>query len=118
MREERVRILEMLKEGKITVEEAERLLEALEVEKERPSERGRLLRVRITGHRGDAVNVTLPLALADIVLRFLPKSMRFTANGQEVDLTRLLADLRDSGAIGKIVDITDQKGTRIEIAVE
>jgi hypothetical protein len=118
MNEERLEVLKMLKEGKVTVEEAERLLEALEAEKERPAGRGRMLRVHITGYRGDAVSVTLPLALADIVLRFLPKGMRFTANGQEVDLARLLADIRDSGTVGKIVDITDHKGTRIEIAVE
>lgn len=116
--EERLRILEMVREGKLTVEEADRLLAALQPEKARPVERGRLLRIRISGHRGETINFALPMSLADLVLRFVPKGLRVTANGQEVDVARLLTDLQESGASGKILDVTDHRGSHIEITVE
>jgi len=65
--EERRRILEMLSEGRISVEEAERLFEALD--KSAPA-RGaeaspRYLRVVVeeAGERGDKVNIRVPLSL-------------------------------------------------------
>lgn len=58
------------------------------------------------------------MSLADLVLRFVPKGLRATANGQEVDVARLLTDLQESGASGKILDVTDHKGSHIEITVE
>ena len=116
--EERLRILEMVREGKLTVEEADRLLAALQPEKARPAGRGRLVRVRVTAPRGRTVNFEVPLSLADLVLHFLPRGLRITANGQEVDVTGLLADLRESGASGKILDVTDHRGSHIEITVD
>lgn len=116
--EERIRILEMVREGTLTVEEADRLLAALQSEKAQPPGRARLLRVRIIGHRGEKMNFALPLSLTDLVLRFLPKGLRVTANGQEVDVARLLVDLRESGASGKVVELTDHRGSQIEITVE
>ncbi|MDR7433838.1 MAG: hypothetical protein QN189_01775 [Armatimonadota bacterium] len=164
MREDRLMILKMLKEGKITVEEAAALLQALEEsareeerserKAERPFEEKEwpwhleeevssivrqalravpdsiqdALRAVREGMTGAKVGVSITeivrglfaadSASADIVLRFLPKGVRFVANGQEVDLMRFLAALRNSGTVGKIVDITDHKGTRIEITVE
>lgn len=51
------------------------------------------------GSDGDAVNFALPLSPADLVLRFLPTGMRVTANGQEVDVERMLSEVRNgSGA--------------------
>jgi hypothetical protein len=116
--DERLRILEMVREGKVSPEEATRLLDALETERPRGVERGRLLRVQVRRAAGDNVNVAVPLALADVVLRFLPKGLRVTANGEEIDITRLVGDLRDSGARGKIVDVTEADGGHVEISVE
>jgi hypothetical protein len=117
--DERARILEMVREGKLSVEEADKLLRALESDRERaPVGRGRLLRVRITSHRGDNVNVALPLVLADMILRFLPKGVRVTTDGREVDLAHLVTEVRESGAHGTIVDIIDHRGDRIQVTVE
>lgn len=76
------------------------------------------MRVRFRGHGGEAMNFALPLGLAEVILRLLPKGLRVSANGQEVDVVRLLADLQESGALGKIVDVRDDKGSHIEITVE
>ncbi len=58
------------------------------------------------------------MALADLVVRYLPKGLRLTVNNQEMEIAELLAEVRDSGTLGKIVDISDHKGARIEISVE
>ncbi|MDR5684247.1 MAG: hypothetical protein QN163_09500 [Armatimonadota bacterium] len=117
--EERSRILQMVREGRLSVEEADRLLRALEADLQRASAgRSRVLRVRITSHRGDDMNVALPLAVADMILRFLPKGLRVTTQEGEVDLARLVTEVRDSGAQGAIVDVTDHRGDRIQVTVE
>ncbi len=116
--EERLRILEMLREGKLSVEEADRLLAALQPERPSAGPRGRLLRVRFEGQRGEEVKFAVPLSLADMVLRYLPKGLRVTVNNQEMDVARLLAEVRDSGTLGKIVDVTDSRGGHVEIIVE
>lgn len=66
-REERRKILDMLVQGKITPEEAERLLEALEASSEttKPSKRGKTLLIDVNDlEDGDHVVVRIPLSLA------------------------------------------------------
>jgi len=64
------------------------------------------------------MNFTLPLGLAEVVLRFPPKGMRVSANGQDIDVARLLAGLQENGTLGKIVDVRDHRGAHLEITVE
>ncbi|MGH2453203.1 MAG: SHOCT-like domain-containing protein [bacterium] len=118
--DERLRILDMLREGKLSVADADRLLAAIQPERglSRQVPRARLLRVRYAGHRGEAMNFTLPLGLAEVILRFLPKGMRVSANGQDIDVARLLSDLQEDGTLGKIVDVRDHRGAHLEITVE
>jgi hypothetical protein len=86
MNEERKKILEMLSEGKISVEEAEKLLEA--VSKEKPESEGikdssgrkilKYLRVVVEPKEkgGDRVNIRVPLNLIRAGLKwaaFMPK---------------------------------------------
>ena len=116
--EERVRILEMLRAGKLSVEEADRLLSALQPEKSASAPPGRLLRVLYRGHRGEKMAFALPLSLVDVVLRFLPKDLRVVLNGQEVEVARLLGELQQTGAVGRILDARDTRGQQIEIIIE
>ena len=81
-------------------------------------ERLRILEMLREGKRGEEVKFAVPLALADMVLRYLPKGLRVTVNNQEMDVARLLAEVRDSGTLGKIVDVTDSRGGHVEIIVE
>ncbi len=109
----------MLRDRKLSVEDADRLLRALEVERDRPeAPRGRMLRVRVSGHRGERVNVTVPLALAEMVLRFLPKNLHLVTEGQEVDIAELVRGISSSDAEGTIVDVRDPRGDHIEVIVE
>jgi len=117
--DERTRILAMLRDGKLSVEEADRLLRALVIERDRPEAvRGRMLRVRVSGHRGERVNVAVPLELAEMVLRFLPQNLRFVTQGQEVDIADLVRGISSSDAQGTIVDVRDPRGDHIEVIVE
>ena len=73
MHEDRKRILNMLAAGKITVDEAERLINALQsnaqpVESAKSNEdhskrKSRFLRVEVNEKDGDQVNIRVPLAL-------------------------------------------------------
>ncbi len=93
MSEERRKILEMLQKGKISVDEAERLLSALsspEVEeREIPSEKGKLKYLRILVEPGpgseekERVNVRVPLKLIRAGLKlasFIPKHAQTKVN--------------------------------------
>lgn len=123
--EERMKVLQMLEEGKVTAEEAAALLRALTGKQagvarrpEKVWDEGRLFRVHVTDlHSGRAkVNVTLPTNLIGVGLRiaerFAPEEMG-GVNLQEVE------SMLVSGAIGKIIEVEDEEdGERVEIYVE
>jgi len=123
--EERMKILKMIEEGKITAEEGSRLLNALK-DKGKPtkpsspsapgSNRG-WLRVRVTdAATGKAkVNVNLPLALMDAGLRI---GAQYAPELHGIDLQQLINEIK-SGASGKIIDVVDEEdGEHVEIFVD
>ena len=129
MQEERMRILQMLIEGKITVDESLKLLEALEPEAAGEPEpavqtRAKWLRIRITERGKDKpkVMVTLPVGLVDWALR---TGSKFASLGgadlgeMGIDLNQLRAALVYGGMKGKIIDVMDdEEGQRVEIELE
>jgi len=127
--EERMRILMMIQEGKITAAEGARLIEALDDLKEpsppyTPSTTGmssgkkpRYLRVLITDtDTGKArVNVRLPASLINSGVRM---GARFAPEIEGLDMEDLNAWL-NSGEVGQIVDIFDEDdGEHIEVFLE
>jgi len=119
--DERLKILKMVEEGKISPEEAARLLSALtKAESKRaaasPGE-GRWLRVRVTDMDSGktAVNVNLPVSLVNVGLRM---GARFVPEMEGVSMTELDAAIR-KGLTGKIIDILDEEERqRVEVYVE
>ena len=81
MSEEKRIILEMLKEGKISVEEAEQLLEKANPgesfgdtsQNKKPNSK-KFLRVRVTEEDKVKANINIPIALAEVGLNLIPKS--------------------------------------------
>lgn len=121
--EERLKVLQMLEEGKISAEEAATLLRALEGgtrSRGRPSEPGgqhRYLRIQVTDMASGTgkVNVTVPIGLVRAGLRI---AERFAPDFGEFDLQEL-ADLIAEGAMGKIVEVVDaEDNERVEIYIE
>ncbi|HHY44830.1 MAG TPA: hypothetical protein GX512_03875 [Firmicutes bacterium] len=127
MEEEKIRILNMVKEGTITVEEATKLLEALETPAEEPeiseTTKAKWLRVRITDLKTNRikVSVNLPIGLVDWALRTGTKLASFGGvdlNGMGVNLEELRSAIH-YGLKGKIIDVVDEEEqTHIEILVE
>ncbi len=119
--EERMKILKMIEERKISAEEGARLLAALaKAERKRavasPGE-GRWLRVRVTDVDSGktAVNVNLPVSLVNVGLRM---GARFVPEMEGVSMSELEESIRQ-GVTGKIIDIVDEEeGQRVEVYVE
>lgn len=119
--EERMKILKMVEEGKITAEEAAKLLAALSesrkaVKKPTPLGAGgaRWLRVRVTDmFSGKAkATVNLPLRMVDAGLNIAAQY----APGVNFDE---LAQAISEGVEGKIIDVIDEEdGEHVEIYIE
>jgi len=119
--EERMKILKMIQEKKITAEEGAKLLAALgksEQKQSTPAEgESRWLRVRITDlDSGKAsVNINLPMGLVNVGLKM---GARFVPNVEGIHAEELTEALRQ-GMTGKIMDILDEEeGQRVEVYVE
>lgn len=121
--EERLRVLQMLEDGKISPEDATSLLRALG-QRQEAGERSRLggpesryLRIRVTDLASGTgkVNVSLPLGLVSAGLRI---AERFAPQSQDIDFQDL-EDMIVSGAEGKLVEVMDaEDNERVEIYVE
>jgi hypothetical protein len=120
--EERLKILQMIQEGKISADDGAKLLEALNRGAGRgPINRsvateddGRYLRVRVTDtFTGKAkVSVNLPISLVDAGLGIASNFIPSVAN---VDLMGAIRN----GMTGKVVDLIDEEdGDHVEIFIE
>jgi len=120
--EERLKILKMIEDSKITAEEGTRLLGALSKQSKRTSgssEDGpRWLRVRVLDLRTgkESVRVNLPIGLVNVGMRM---GARFIPDAEQETVMEDLAQALSQGMTGKIVDIVDEvEGQRVEIFVE
>ena len=121
--EERMKILKMIEEGKLSAEEGTKLLAALS-ERRGPPPRlpgmpgpARWLRIRVTDTRSgrSKASVQIPLALVDAGLKI---GAHFAPQVEGVDMSNVMEALR-SGVTGKIIDVTDDEdGEHVEIYVE
>lgn len=118
MREERLQILQMLKDDKITVAEANSLLEAIDPSS--PDVRvtdqfDRFIRVRVVEDGKQRVNVNLPLGLVRVASRWIPRDLwRDCDSINWEDLAKAV----QQGARGKLVEVTDEDGTLVEVTVD
>lgn len=113
MNEEKLLILEMVKEGKITTEEADKLLEGVQVQPKSPSRK--FLRVLVTDGDKTQINLNVPIALAEIGLKFVPKE-KLVVDGQEINVDGILKLIQE-GSEGELVNLERVEGGR-EIKVK
>ena len=127
--EERMRVLKLIEDGKISAEEGARLLAALgksdKSSKQARRQRGtadkstdgegRWLRLRVSDTRSGKtrVNMTIPLGLVNMGLAV---GARFVPDVAEVDVEAVRNALR-SGLHGKILEVRDDEEL-VEIYVE
>jgi len=119
--EERMKILKMIEEGKVSAEEGARLLAAL-ASANRPSgglsaSGAKWLRVRVTDiNTGRSkATVQIPISLMEAGMKI---GAHFAPEIDGVNMDQLMEALR-TGMTGKIIDVTDDEdGEHVEIFVE
>ena len=133
--EERMRILKMVEDGKVSADDAMGLLKSVGGgmvfsssttstgpvrPKEKKSLKGKKLRIQV--FEGDQekpkVNIKLPLSLAKLGGKFLSKTGKARIEGLDLDLDAVLANL-DELDEENIIEVDDEKGkTRINLSIE
>ncbi len=133
MNEERRKILEMLSEGKITAEDAERLLDKIETgpssaprQPRKPGEPCKIkwLLVQVDSNDGDKVNVRVPVNLIRTGIKLgaiLPSSAseRIQASGIDLNDLAKLADEELVEALADLqVDVHSEDGDVVRVYCE
>jgi hypothetical protein len=122
MNEEKMRILKLLEEKKISSTDAMELLEALNKVSPSAGEggKGRLLRIRVyeSGAQEPNVNINIPLGWAKFMVPFIEGKIKakLAAKGYDMDLSKIQEAI-DSQEPMKIVDVQDG-GDKVEIFIE
>ncbi len=123
--EERMKILKMIEDGKISAEDGAKLLAALSEGRRGPGApnlprslgAGHWLRIRVTdiATGRSKASVQIPLGLIDAGMKI---GAHFAPEVEGVDMSQVMDALR-SGVTGKIIDVTDDEdGEHVEIYVE
>ena len=132
MSDERLQILKMLEEGKITAEEASQLLEALkspqapsasapqEQEVMKAPGKATWMRIEVQERNGDRVHIKLPLVVVKAALRM---GGHFSMGGFDSD--ELGPDVMDEleqalmeGETGMLIDVVEEDGDHVQIFLE
>jgi len=136
MNEERMKVLEMLSEGVISVDEAHELLKSLdksriEVDNKIVEEGqylkdqlGKFLYIIVESSDGDKVNVTLPMALIKSAIKIgnvqslLNKSLPSATISEGMVDIDLIIQCIESGIVGNIVDVESKDGDSVKIFIK
>lgn len=124
LKEERMKVLDLLAKGIINSEDAEKLLSAMDRDddvktaeviipqgKKAPF---RMLKIYVDSSDGDNVRIQIPIEFAKLL-----KTGKFNVNLSEndIDIDALL-DMINSGVVGEIVNIDSADGDKVRIVVE
>ncbi len=123
--EERMKILKMIEEGKLSAEDGAKLLAALSDGRRgqatqgsaRTAGAGRWLRIRVTdiATGRSKASVQIPIGLIDAGMKI---GAHFAPEVEGVDMSHVMDAVR-AGMTGKIIDVTDDEdGEHVEIYVE
>ncbi len=123
--EERLQILKMIEEGKISAAEGAELLRALDTKSDKlqaqeplkGASAPRWFRVRVTDTTTgrNKVNINIPMGLVNVGMKM---GARFAPEIEGHRLEELLEAVK-YGQLGKVIDVTDEEdGERVEIFVE
>ncbi|GAP15617.1 hypothetical protein LARV_03409 [Longilinea arvoryzae] len=126
--EERLRVLQLIQDGKISAEEGIRLLESLDSASQAAAGKpagtsqvtgrgARWFRVRVTDTSTGKtrVNVRLPV---NVLSAGMKMGARFSPEVEGLDMNQLM-ELIQAGATGQVLDVIDeQDGERVEVFLE
>lgn len=118
MNEERMKILKMLEEKKITSEQAAKLLDALG--EPCATGEGKFLKVKVWDMNKEKlkVNVTVPLSLVKWGMKFVPEKAQVKMREQNIDMESITEAI-DKDLSGRIAEVDDEeKNQHIEVYIE
>ena len=113
---ERLRILEMVREGKVSPEDGVRLLDELE---DRPAgDLSRTVKVHVWSPGGRRIQVALPARLATTIAAMIPDKTRTRLVERGINIDELLKAVQRGTSRGRIVDVREPGRTVVEVIVE
>jgi len=113
MNDERLKILQMIADGKISPEDGAGLLKALDQEEPRIQGGARWLNIRVSESNDKVHNIRLPIAWAGKILNFI----KGFARNVEFDMEEVYQAIQ-GGEPGQIIEVDSDDGTRVEIWLE
>jgi SHOCT-like protein len=141
MKEEIMRILKMVEDGKISADKGAQLIEAInkieekneinndnvpvialddEASKAFPGEK--MIKIRVLSHEGDKVNITVPIKFVKSMINATGKIPNINVENMDgvntEEITDTVMAAIDNGMVGKIVDIESHEGDIVEITIE
>ncbi|TFG81850.1 MAG: hypothetical protein E4G74_03540 [Erysipelotrichales bacterium] len=120
-------ILEMVKEGTITVDEGLKLLNAMETNtteagnfpKARTDNSKKMVRILVNSEKGDNVRVNIPLALVKVGFDI---GSKMKVDGNPIDLKSIdfeaIVSMIEEGAVGELVTVDSENGDKVRIFVD
>lgn len=127
MREDLVKVLTMLSEGKLNVEKSAELIEAMYKKEEKGLEvvsknyDKRMLRVYVDSKDGDNVRVNLPIAVITSILKATGKLPIKSTEMQGIDfemLSQSIISALDNEMLGEIVTVDSSNGDIVRVVIE
>jgi hypothetical protein len=118
--EERTQILRMVAEGKVSPEEAEKLLAAtstMEPPPARPVRPNRKLLIQVQEDGEQRVHVCIPLSLAKAASRLIPRQAQEHLDEYELSIEELLKELANIDGEGILIQVNDDD-SQVRISVE
>lgn len=134
--EERIKILDMLKDGIITAEEANELLKSTKVNDKKEKKdnktieefnkkgKKRLLHIKVVSSDGDKVMVNIPLRAVKFLFKNGKINKSIKVSGVEEDFLNNSIDMDfinefiESGESGEIVNIVSEDGDSVNIYID
>lgn len=125
MKEETLKVLKMVEEGKLSSEKASELLAAMDVNEKAittsESYNKKVLRIKVDSVDGDKVNVNLPVSVITTIVKAtgkLPVNINGDSSIDAEQLTQTVISALENEVAGEIVDIKSADGDIIKIVIE
>lgn len=126
MKEETLRVLKMVEEGKLSAEKATELLSAMDVKEEKSVNisdvyKKKMLTIKVDSGDGDKVNINLPVNVISSILKAtgkLPIKMNGMDNVNIEEITQVVASALENETLGNIVDVQSADGDVVKIIIE
>lgn len=123
LKQERMKILELLSKNVINADQAEKLLAALSTKNEiednlkviDKKNQFRMLKIYVDSSDGDQVRIQLPIEFAKLLKS--KKIMKIDTDDFDLDIDELIGMI-NSGVVGEIVNIKSEEGDIVKIVVE